>query len=220
MQKRIVFGFVICVVLCFAVRIHGKMAEDTKKVILIDPGHGGYDPGKVGEGGACEKDINLEIACELKKMLEDAGYMVYMTREKDCNLADSNVSNKKRSDLNNRIKMAEQYNADIFISIHQNSFQDRSVNGAQCFYYNGSEKGKLLASQIQEEFAKLLGNTRKAKGSGDYYVLKKSPCTSVIVECGFLSNNEEMKKLQNPEYQKKIATCILNAIKHNEDTLF
>ena len=110
--------------------------------------------------------------------------------------------------------MAEQLNADLYISIHQNSYSAEYVHGAQVFYYSTSPTGKSLAESIQQHIIDEADpdNTRMAKGNPDYMVLKDSPCTSVIVECGFLSNNNECQRLCDNEYQFKIANAIANAI--------
>ena len=111
--------------------------------------HGGSDPGKVSPDGIEEKNVNLEIAKYLQDYLIAQDYTVYLTRDTDCGLYDENVSNKKRSDLNNRIQFFQEKNADLVISIHQNSYPDASQHGAQTFYYNGRENDRLLAESIQ-----------------------------------------------------------------------
>ena len=180
-----------------------------KKIIVIDVGHGGSDPGKVSSDGIKEKDVNLQIALYLKDYLIAQDYTVYMTRETDCGLYDSNVRNKKTSDLNNRIRFFKDKNASCVISIHQNSYPDTVQHGAQTFYFTGSAEGKLFAEAVQASLLKFdETNTRQIKSSDSYYLLKHSPVPSVIVERGFLSNPEETAKLTDTNYQKQLAYAI------------
>lgn len=180
-----------------------------KKNIVIDPGHGGWDPGKVREDGVLEKDINLAIAQKLQKYLEQGGSFVITTR-----VEDSALSEKKRADLKERRNIANEENMDLLISIHQNSFPRKSANGAQVFYYDKSEESKLLAECIQEKIREFADdkNTRVAKANKEYYLLKTTKTPAVIVECGFLSNENENKKLNTEEYQEKIAWAIYMGI--------
>lgn len=180
-----------------------------KTVIVIDVGHGGSDPGKVSNSGTLEKDVNLQIAQFLKDYLIDKDYTVFLTRESDQGLYDENASNKKRSDLSNRIHFFEQKQADYVISVHQNSYPDASVHGAQCFYYTNSVEGEQFAKAIQDALLKIdPSNKRKEKASNSYFLLKRTSVPSIIVECGFLSNPEEASKLTDENYQKKIANAI------------
>ncbi|MGN0393854.1 MAG: N-acetylmuramoyl-L-alanine amidase [Coprococcus sp.] len=183
-------------------------------IITIDPGHGGFDPGKVSADGIKEKDINLSISLKLKQKLEDMGFIVYITRDSDTSLDDKSNGSKKMSDLNNRILFAADNNSDLMLSIHQNSFSGTSVHGAQVFYYDTSEEGRLLAGFIQEQIRITADtdNKREIKGNTEYLLLAKSTCTSVIVECGFLSNTDECKKLCSEEYQELLASAIADAV--------
>lgn len=181
-----------------------------KKIVVIDAGHGGFDPGKVGTAGTLEKDINLAIASEVKELLELNGITVVMTREGDKGLYADSDSNKKNADMKARVQLL--YDADpiVAVSIHQNSFTDPASRGAQLFYYKGSVEGKLGAEILQKVLKQELadGNHRLPKDNTSYYLLKKSPCPLVIAECGFLSNPEEEKLLQDPDYQRKLAWAI------------
>lgn len=183
-------------------------------VITLDPGHGGYDPGKIGVDDVKEKDINLAISLYLKEELTTMGFQVYMTREEDISLNTDTAGSKKVSDLNHRVQIVSEHNSDLFISIHQNSFSQASVHGAQVFYYESSEEGKQLAESIQASIQSMVDseNERPIKGNTEYMILKKSPCTAVIVECGFLSNPDECAKLTSADYQKLIASAIANGI--------
>ena len=185
-----------------------------QQTILIDPGHGGSEPGKVGSGSILEKDINLSLSLQLKKILEKEKFKVYLTRDGDYNLA-SSTSNVKISDLKNRKQQIFDLEPAAVISIHQNSYPSGEVSGAQVFYYQGASDSKLLADSIQSALIKGLdpSNRRQAKSNADYYLLRDNPYPTVIVECGFLSNAEELKKLQSKTYQKKAAKCIRDGLK-------
>ena len=156
-----------------------------------------------------EKDINLQIAFYLKEMLEAQDMCVRMTRTEDKDLSKTS-DNFKTSDMKERISFIEQNNANLVISIHQNSYTDPKVYGAQCFYYTKSEEGEKLASTIQRQIIISTNQTkiRDIKSNNDYYLLKHSPVPTVIVECGFLSNPEEEKLLLTEDYQRKIAWAI------------
>lgn len=186
---------------------------NNKTVIVIDVGHGGPDPGKVSADGIKEKDINLQIAGYLKDYLIAQDFTVYMTRDTDKGLHDENVSNKKTSDLNNRIRFFKEKNAAYVVSIHQNSYPDAGPHGAQTFYFSGSKEGEAFAASIQRALTSMdETNTRTEKASSSYYLLKKSEVPAVIVECGFLSNPEETARLTDPNYQKKMAFAISQGV--------
>lgn len=177
--------------------------------IIIDAGHGGPDPGKVSDTGTLEKDINLNIALHLKEMLENQDINVIMIREEDKDLA-TDTKKRKMSDIKERVNIMETSNADMVISIHQNSYPDSSVYGAQCFYPTESEEGKALASIIQNQIVTSTNQTkiREIKPNNDYYLLKHSTTPIVIVECGFLTNPEEEQLLLTNDYQRKMAWAI------------
>lgn len=180
-----------------------------KTTIVIDVGHGGSDPGKVGIQGIKEKDVNLAIARYLKDYLIAEDYTVYMTRETDQGLYDESVSNKKKSDLSNRIQFVQKKNASCMISIHQNSYPDTIQHGAQTFYYDGREEDKNFAQYVQDSLLTFdPSNTRQIKSSTSYYILKNAQVPSILIECGFLSNPEETANLTDPNYQKQIAYAI------------
>ena len=174
--------------------------------VVIDVGHGGNDPGKVG----VEKDINLQIAKRLRDYLEASDVEVAMTREDDRGLYSENDSRKKEADMRNRCKMIDEIAPDIVVSIHQNSYHQEAISGGQVFYYSRSEKGKKLAEILQERFDYVLGekNTRQAKANDSYYMLLHVKQPIVIVECGFLSNWDEAARLNTPEYQDRLAWTI------------
>ena len=184
-------------------------SSSKSKTIVIDAGHGGPDPGKVSESGTLEKDINLKIALYLKEILESQNINVIMTRTEDKDLA-TETNKRKLSDIKERVKLMENSNADMVISIHQNSYPDAEVYGAQCFYPTESEEGKKLAAIIQNQIITSTNQTkiREIKDNNDYYLLKHSSTPIVIVECGFLSNPAEEQLLLTDEYQRKMAWSI------------
>jgi len=186
-----------------------KTNTSLSPTIIIDAGHGGPDPGKVSESGTLEKDINLTIALHLKKLLETQNISVIMIREEDKDLA-TETNKRKLSDIKERVNIMENSNADMVISIHQNSYPDPNVYGAQCFYPSNSEEGKKLATIIQNQIITSTNQTkiREIKSNDDYYLLKHSPIPIVIVECGFLTNPEEETLLLTEEYQRKMAWSI------------
>ena len=190
---------------------YAEPGKGEKKItVVVDAGHGGYDPGKVGINDALEKDINLLIAGYLKEYLEDEGYNVIMTRTSDDDLQSEDTLYKKVEDLKKRCDLIEEEKADYAISIHQNSYTDANISGAQVFYYSGSMEGEQMARVIQKSLIDNLDkeNRRQAKESDSYYMLKNSACPTVIVECGFLSNRTEADKLCTEEYQRKVAEAI------------
>ncbi len=174
--------------------------------VVVDAGHGGADPGKVGINDQLEKDINLNIARYLKQFLQAEGIEVMMTREGDGGLYDEGASNKKVQDMKKRLEIIEASDAVLVVSIHQNSYHEEYVKGAQVFYYATSDKSKRLAEVLQEQLKELEpDNKRQAKGNDSYFLLKKTSKPIVIVECGFLSNREEAEKLSDQVYQERIA---------------
>lgn len=187
---------------------------ESKIVVVIDPGHGGSDPGKVGINDALEKDINLAIAMKLKELLENEGYEVVLTRKDNNGLYKDSDTNKKVADMKKRCEIIENAEADIVVSIHQNSYTNESVSGAQVFYYKNSQEGKKLAAAIQEALKNYLDedNNRVEKANDSYYMLLHTPCPTVIVECGFLSNYEEAQALITEDYQQKVAQAIMMGI--------
>ena len=162
--------------------LQGNNADtDGIQTVVIDAGHGGDDPGKIGINGASEKDINLRI---------------------------------KVQDMKRRIEKIEQTDPVLTVSIHQNSYPEEYVHGAQVFYYNGSSGGEQLAGLIQTQLVQDLDpeNHRQIKPNDSYYLLKKTKGTIVIVECGFLSNAAEAGKLCDEAYQDRVAWSIHKGI--------
>ena len=215
---ELIFALAVLAGLLFAgdkVRTYVSVQQENvrRNLVVLDPGHGGRDPGKVGAQGEQEKDINLAISLKVKERLEKDGMEVVMTREKDVMLADEDASNKKLEDLNNRIRIINERQPAVAVSIHQNSYSDASVKGAQVFYFTHSDKGKQAAEAMQKELLEFdQEHTRKIKANDTYYLLKKTEVPTVIVECGFLSCPEEEALLTDEAYQKKLAEAIAKGI--------
>lgn len=204
----IVLLMVIIIGACITVKKQNAvntMLPIDSKVVILDAGHGGWDPCKTGTKGDNEKNINLQITQKLKQYLEQGGAIVYVTRD-----TDEALGAKKQEDMKERKKIANESQGDIFVSIHQNAFPKGSAKGAQVFYHKQSEEGKKLAEEIQKSLKKYVNseNTREIKENTNYYILKKTELPSALVECGFLSNLEEEQKLNTQEYQEKIAWAI------------
>ena len=190
-----------------SVWMNSEEAEQKGNVIVLDPGHGGSDPGMIGIDGLEEKGINLSVSLLLREKLEEKGYTVVLTRESDQGLYDDSAQNKKAQDMQRRIALIDETAPVLTVSIHQNSYHQEDVSGAQVFYYRKSEKGKRLAEILQKRFDYALGdqNRRKAKPNDSYYLLLHVKCPIVIVECGFLSNWKEAALLKTEEYQDRVA---------------
>lgn len=179
--------------------------------VVIDAGHGGRDGGAVAEDGTLEKHLNLAVAKELKALLESADIRVVMTRETDIELASPDSPHKKADDLNARLNLAMSYENAVFVSIHMNRFPVEKYRGLQVYYSENHEKSLILAQTIQKVSEEALRNTqdRNVKAAGDsIYLMKHLEIPAVLVECGFLSNLEEMALLKSESYQKKLAMCI------------
>ncbi|MCI9141915.1 MAG: N-acetylmuramoyl-L-alanine amidase [Lachnospiraceae bacterium] len=158
--------------------------QEEQICVVIDAGHGGDDPGKVGINGVYEKDVNLKIAKLVKLFLEANDITVVMTRESDEGLYDADASNKKVQDMKRRIELIDNTSPALTVSIHQNSFPEEYVHGAQVFYYTGSTQGRQLAEYIQNQLVEKTdpGNRRQVKANDSYYLLKKTGTPIVIVE--------------------------------------
>ena len=209
MKFRKVIAMIIMALLCLSMPVMADN-EPSKGIILIDPGHGGIDGGANSSNGTIEKSINLAISLKLKKQLEDGGYTAFMTREED-----KELSKKKVEDLTKRCDKKKETKCDVFISIHQNKFSQESCYGAQVWYSN-NEKSEKIATLIQNSLKEKVddNNKRLAKPAKQQYkILRdgyKGAC--VIVECGFISNNAEEKKLKSDEHQNKIVEGIVCGI--------
>lgn len=173
--------------------------------IVLDAGHGGWDPGKTGTQGANEKELNLAVAEKLAEYLELGGAEVILTRS-----SDDALGKGKGGDMAERKRIANESGGALLISIHQNAFPSAQARGAQVFYHKSSEKGRLLAECVQESLRERVdgSNRRKAKENEAYYILRTTEIPAVLVECGFLSNGEEERLLNDEGYQEKLAWAI------------
>ncbi|MDR3178554.1 MAG: N-acetylmuramoyl-L-alanine amidase [Oscillospiraceae bacterium] len=193
-----------------------NLFSERSPTIIIDPGHGGEDDGAVAEGGkVSEKDLNLEISKILRDMFKSSGFNVEMTRDTDISIYDrdknlKSLSEKKTSDLNNRVKIAQNNPNSVLISIHQNSHPDKFSKGTEIFYSPNNKLSEEFAFCLEKIFKKIQpNNKREVKNSKNFiFILKKVTIPAVMVECGFISNYKELLKLKNFDYQKQIAFCI------------
>lgn len=194
--------YIMITLFSLPITVFAESNQDNKHIILIDPGHGGIDGGAKSKNGTIEKDINLDISLKLRDYLIKKGYNVYMTREEDREL-----DTKKVNDLTQRCKLKKEVNCDIFISIHQNMFQQSSCFGAQV-WYSDNENSRLLAESVQESMRDIIkdNNKRIPKAAKNQYKILRDDYEggSIIIECGFLSNYEEEQRLKDSNYQDKI----------------
>lgn len=230
-------ALILCILLFPAAGegIIGAARAEKTDTLVIDPGHGGIDGGAVSADGVSEKNINLAIALELQRLAERDGWRVVMTRSKDQGLYTGvendgteqmeitgrrSIRSLKTEDLRERRRIIDTTEPTLALSIHLNSFkEDPRVHGAQTFYSSAAaeaveEKSKLLAGRVQEALVAGLddGTERTPLGKKNVLLLKEPTVPTVIVECGFLSNREEAKKLADENYQKKIASLIYDGI--------
>ncbi|MDP4126007.1 MAG: N-acetylmuramoyl-L-alanine amidase [Bacillota bacterium] len=230
-RKVVIMGIALAFILALTVS-WGLWGQDKKiwswtlgnRVVVIDAGHGGVDPGAVGKSKVLEKDITLGVSKRLQTLVQQSGAKTIMVREDDRDLGTSQgLLKRKREDLAQRIQLAMDSQADVYLSIHANSFPNPKLTGAQTFYHSDSPEGKLLAQAIQQELNTMTGGKRVVKGNQDIYVLKKAHQAAVTVELGFLSNPDEEQLLTKPDYQQKLAVAIFQGIsvyfsKQNEET--
>ena len=183
--------------------------------VVVDAGHGGSDPGKIGINGLEEKEVNLAIAQYVEELLKKEKIEVVMTREKDEMLSEDRGEKTKIGDMKMRVEKINKEKPLLTVSIHQNSYHDAGVHGPQVFYYESSLKGKALAEKIQESLNTRLKvlRPRVVKGNTSYYLLKRSKGVLVIAECGFLTNPKEAELLKKKEYQKKVAEAVTEGIR-------
>ena len=205
--------------LCFCERLpRPKACLHARDIVLVNSPHGGFDGGAVAPDGTVEKDINLKIALTLQGFLKQGGFEVLMTRESDVSTDDvetDKIATRKKSDLKNRLGLMKDNPDAIFVSIHLNKFTTSAANGSQVFYSAEREESKVLGDCIQRSIVRLLQpeNTRVNKqATSSTYLLYNATVPAVLVECGFLSNSAELKRLKDEEYQKKMAFSIFCGI--------
>ncbi len=189
----------------------------SNKVVIVDAGHGTPDEGAESSSGTTEAEINLKIALKLQQLLEQSGCTVLLTRSDENAIYDaesSSIREKKISDMHNRVKIGNNSNADIFVSIHLNKIEQSQYDGWQTFYKKGNEDSKTLATMIQNNLNNTISkeNNRIPAQLNTVYLMKYVEIPITIVECGFLSNPEEEKLLQTDEYQNRLAWGIYNGI--------
>ena len=204
-KKKMFFVFfiygVLVVTFCatfFSIRTGAT--PKTAHTIVIDAGHGGIDGGAEGDStGVLESDLNLKYAKVFGKICKEFGFKVVLTRESSAGLYDEAAPNKKKSEMKKREKIIKEAKADVVVSLHMNSFRG-AARGAHVFYANGSDSGEALAKNVAQVLSENIEYSHKEAKVGDYYILNCSSCPSILVECGFLSNEEEEVLLQNEEY--------------------
>lgn len=210
MRKRcsILFAVLICLLTTVMISTSPALAASLSgKTIIVDAGHGGYNPGAVANGSV-EKDNNLAVALLLEQQLKEAGAKVVMTRRTDRAVADKTTT--LRSELQARVDIAERYDGDIFVSIHSNSNNDRNIHGAMTFY--STDRSKKLAKTIQKNLIYRSKAQDKGIENAGFYVLRNTSMPSVLVEMGFVTNPQEAKRLSNAAYRQKIANGIYEGI--------
>lgn len=181
------------------------------KTLYIDPGHGSKDKG-TSHNNADEKTLNLDISKVLKQELENMGATVFLTRDGDYDLSKPNALYRKKSDFDSRIALINNSKADMYLSIHQNYYKNAKYSGPQVFYSKVVNENIKIASSIQDSLNKYTKNDREIKKVPKTYMYDKLNVPGVLIECGFISNPEELKKLKNEKYQKELSQSIIMGI--------
>ena len=185
------------------------------KIITLDPGHGGSDPGAIGASGLKEKQITLEISMRVKELLEKEGAKVFMTRTTDKDVYAPNASD--RAELQARVNVAEKNNSDLFISLHINSSVNKSVGGFSSYYYPKTDNDLKIAKAIQDKFAKNFGVDNLGVRQANFYVVKRCSMPATLLEMCFISNPKEEKLMKSKWFQKKTARLIVEGVKNYFD---
>lgn len=180
------------------------------KVIVIDPGHGGSDPGAIGAAGTREKDITLAISKRVKEYLEDEGAKVYMTRTTDVDVYGPNASD--RDELQARVDVGERNNADVFLSLHINSSVNKDIGGFSTYYYPKTNNDLRLAQNVQKKLADNFGVDDLGVRQANFYVVKRISMPAILVEMCFISNPKEEKLMTGSWFQKKTARLIVEGV--------
>ena len=231
MNKKIVIPILLIVtiitsyIICKKITVKKNSTEvnatpSTSKVIVLDAGHGKPDEGAVGIYGTTEEAINLKITLKLKALLEESGAQVILTRSDENGIYSSEcttIKSKKVSDIKNRVKIGNTEGVDIFISIHLNKFEQEKYRGWQAFYQQNSEDSKMLATCIQEGLNNEISeyhNDRVPLKLSKIYIMDNVKAPTVTIECGFLSNKEEAKLLEEDKYQSRLAWGIFEGIQN------
>lgn len=221
--KRVLSVFSAVLILCGLA--FGVCAEDNPNdlnvfydTVIIDAGHGGFDGGTSG-GRLLEKDLNLNIALKLASLLRFLGLKVILTRDGDraLNTEGTSIHDKKISDMQNRLKIIQEHKNAVFVSIHQNYFSSAAVSGSQVFYGELNDRSINIAQSIQNSIARFLqpkNNRKIKKATKDIYLLYNAKSPAVLIECAFMSNPEELNKMQTKDYTAKLCMCIGTAIRN------
>ena len=214
MSKKIFLIFLILCLLCvptvFA-QSQNSLSALNGKTIVIDPGHGGSDSGAVGPSGVLEKNVTLAVALKVKSILNDAGAIVILTRSSDRDV--SNIKNAADAqELQARVDVGNQNQADAFLSIHANSFSSQAAHGTATYYYSGSPMGTILAADLQDELVRAEGLTDRGKSTANFYVLKHTNMPASLIEMAFISNPQEEQLLNSAGFQQKTAEAICRAL--------
>lgn len=201
----------------FYKRVDTAFSGVSKFCVVLDAGHGSPDGGAVGANGTQEKDINLDIVLKLQEILENRGFEIILTRSGDSGVFDSSaktIHEKKISDMNNRRDIINSGKADLFVSIHMNAFGNKNAEGLHIFYSRNHPEAEPLANLMQEKISDITGaKTHEVKIASDTLYLMKNPMPpAILAECGFITNPEEEKRLNDEEYRAKIAFAIADAI--------
>lgn len=216
-KKVAVALLVACICICVGVCCAIIFAEPAKNAsiidftVVIDAGHGGVDGGVVARDGTTEAELNLQYAKELSFLLRNAGLATTLTRKDGGGLYGLPSKGFKLRDMKARKKIADDAGANMLVSIHMNKYRDQRRKGAQVFFQSGNEEGKRLAASIQKELNGMAGRQYEPI-AGDYYICREVGCPAVIVECGFVSNEEELAALKTEEYRKKLCNKIFCGI--------
>lgn len=185
--------------------------EAASQTIVIDPGHGGIDGGAISCTGIPESRFNLEISMRLRDLFRLLGYKTRMIRESDISIykEGNTIASRKMSDLKERVRIVNETENALLLSIHQNTFPESRFSGPQIFYTN-REESKIFAQELQNSLTDHLKpeNRRQAKKCSNVYLMENIQCTGILIECGFLSNPEEEAKLKTDVYQKKLSAVI------------
>lgn len=231
LHKKILIScasFIILVFLCYGAYPREYVSvlgvQQLPITVILDAGHGGEDGGAQASDGTKESDLNLQIALRANDLSALVGLRPMLTRNQDVSLHDSSassVSQKKASDLRNRVKMINKIDNGFLVSIHQNHFPQGKYHGAQIFY-SADERSKTVAQTIQLDMRQTMdpGNKRREKPCQGVYLIDHVSCPAVLVECGFLSNEAELRKLQDAGYQKKIILSVLRTIAQKGNGVF
>ena len=206
----IVIFFFICLFLLDTVNARINELPLLGRIIFVDPGHGGRDPGTM-YGNILEKDIVLEISLKLRDELLKKGAIVYMTREKDIDLSSKWDARKKRGDLYRRILMYKKYDAELYLSIHINQYKNSAWSGIEVLYNSINPENKKIGTILMKNFKTEFGTKRTLKTT-NLYMYRNTTVPGVLIECGFLSNANERYLLQQDNYQEKLAKSITNSV--------